>query len=58
MEQKTQLVSTTGLMRILDIKSYNTIQRLQDAGVITPIYIGRNKRWDVEECLNILKNEN
>lgn len=56
MEHKTQLISTTELMRTLDIKSYNTIQRLQDAGVITPIYIGRNKRWDVQECLKIFKD--
>ncbi len=56
MENKTRLVSTTELMRILDVKSYNTIQRFQDAGIISPVKIGRNKKWDIQSCLNTLKN--
>jgi len=56
MKQKTQLVSTTELMRTFDIKSYNTVQRLQDKGVLEPIYIGRNKKWDIQECLKIFKD--
>jgi hypothetical protein len=38
-------------MRALDIKSYNTVKRLQKDGIIEPFMIGRNKKWDIEQCL-------
>lgn len=53
---KDILISTTQLMKMLDIKSYNTIQRLQNKGVIEPIRIGRNKKWDFEKCFQSIKN--
>lgn len=53
---KNYLVSTTQLMRELDVKSYSTIQKLEDNGIIHPVRVGRNKKWDLEKCIESIKN--
>jgi hypothetical protein len=45
------LVSTNELMRVLSVRSYTTIKKLENKGVISPVKIGRVRKWNPEECL-------
>lgn len=49
------LGSTNDLMKVLNIRSQNTINKLQTEGVIMPIWVGRNRKWDLQGCLESIK---
>lgn len=51
------LVGTNELMRVLDIGSYTTIKKLENKKVITPIKVGRVRKWNVQECIeSVIEN--
>jgi hypothetical protein len=52
---KLRLVSTQNLMVNIGIASYNTIQKLENAGIITPVKIGRLKKWNLDESIESIK---
>ncbi len=52
------LGNTNDLMRVLNIGSQNTINKLQTEGVIKPIWVGKRRKWDLQECLKSIKQLN
>lgn len=53
---ESELVSTQNLMAALGIGSYNTVKNLQKSGVITPVMVGKVRKWNLKECVESIKN--